>query len=1378
MADSSNLVGIIKNGQYDFIWNPAPIPDPKDPRYIKHSAQVVGMAEFNGVLCPVRRVVISGVHLCFDATDRRGMLNEYNEKEDIKELFIIADQVTVSRTLRFPQTDIYILCRALEFNGPLAAIVTTPKTTEERALLTKDGKNGAKGGNITLYVSSFKSDRKDGHHFVANGGQAQPAEEGDIDQAHATRKDVKVITKKDWDEEFTNDRRNVVHEEGVNIFNWKPQFYTTTLDSKYFDWNKFSGNGTQAITYVELRNKCWTSFLHTATREYEVFHTGSKDEPGVGGPGLPPGKPGIGGAGGNLISTVGIEQKCRDIQGSRSALIHPGTPGGPGGTPGTAHWILFEARPQGTGSDGAYHTLDWKIETKTASVGQRSGPGPKPDKDKGDDGKYIELCARPDAKDTCAAIWITPLLLNIITQYVNDIAAAEQPDVALAALKPYEDALNGRDPLTIAAWARSAGLPELPSEVAGDPGSVLELRDNLSAVRERLTQRLDSFGNPPGWVPNLSLTSIVSIYEAVRDIALKESYNAYYLEKTWKEKQDRSDALKQLIEVLIAKTQQIRAKMIDTRNAIMQRGYTPPASLDSVKPVSIEDLTGVAKAPTATYNDMSLLEKLRSLIKQIEDLDKKRDELERELKTKADEKQIEKTQWEAVQAGLKISGAVLKALPLPPPLEMAASAAGGLLEITSTFMEKGGDNEAFKNLTTQVDSFTKTNQDGLVNLFTDGMDEELSAYNKESTKLEEASKQAKQEKDETEKNYQSVLDSKKAERAAAIKALTNRTNQRLRMRQPPPAMGGPINFNEEIAKRSLEIKKGDDETTAATKDYTGKAGALSQQIKANEAKTKELENKKKALTEAKAARQKSTKENIAKAKKLVEGVEEVAKAINKLTVSATQMNQQWDATLAKIKLEDSNYQAYIAQVAYLNELKRPVVERIVRLLGDLRDQRAELAQTLVAINELRSQYAKSGVDDLDPATLVYLQTMRDDAYRRLTHFLYILTKAYEYYTVSPWNRFYENAQLVFDDLRIVVDKPRFDLESAFDSKDPKREENERKLKQIISAASPPGLSAGDWSLLATVYEKPLRDMGSKMVELITSGIGKIDEIKQSVKLRSADLHELNARIKDGKAGRTAINFARLNVIASSNEKQRIVNCKVVRAIGQQNGERFPDDVTFKITHLGKSIVRSAGKFYAFDPQSGPSESRATAAAVTFESSGSPAFVKDNKPPLTISELKHPTRAAQQNLVGKLLGKADLALSDFRPGVFSDFRLTVGFSPGDTSMLFDQIDFELELEKGNVTTDTALVTVFNNRELAIPVNMDREDLSGRKASIGKYLGLYDGDELELKPVTITVPEQYGEYRHKGWADAPAGSPNGGASRKVSGTKNLVALYERA
>ena len=121
----ADFAALIRDGVYDVVQHRAAAPDPGEPKYIKHSAQVIGAERFNDLQRPVRRVTISGVHLSFDTTDSRDVVREYNGKEDIEELYVIADTVVVSRPLRFPQTDVFILCRALEFKGTDAVI--TPR---------------------------------------------------------------------------------------------------------------------------------------------------------------------------------------------------------------------------------------------------------------------------------------------------------------------------------------------------------------------------------------------------------------------------------------------------------------------------------------------------------------------------------------------------------------------------------------------------------------------------------------------------------------------------------------------------------------------------------------------------------------------------------------------------------------------------------------------------------------------------------------------------------------------------------------------------------------------------------------------------------------------------------------------------------------------------------------------------------------------------------------------------------------------------------------------------------------------------------------------------------------------------------------------------
>jgi hypothetical protein len=1372
-----DLAALIRDGAYEVLRHTASSPDPGDPKYIKHSAQVIGAERFNDLQRPVRRVTISGVHLGFDTTDSRGVVREYNGKEDIRELYIIADTVVVSRALRFPQTDVFILCRELQLKGPDAVIDTTPRPLDKdyRELLDKNGRNGPKAGNITLYVSKLNVDTP-GLRFIARGAAGQEAEEGEISTT-SNRRDLPLITKELWegDKGFSYAHRHVRHESGVG---GNLEFYTSDMPTSVCDWETFQRMCGKSITYVKFTNEAWSSFWHGDTQKETVFELGTTELPGEGGAGLPPGKPGTGGAGGNLTSTVQIDPKLRDLTGGSSAPRHPGTPGGAGGTPQTAYWVFFEGKPKGTGSDGGEHAFSARTERKEASVGKPSGPGPQADKPRGDNGQDVALWSQPNAKDKCAAGWVTPLLLNIVIQYAKDVAAAEQSERAQAVLKPYFDALAGRTNEAI-----SSGFPE---EVVGGLNTMAQLRDEATRLTARFDQHLDSFGNPPGWVPNLTLTGAVGAYDAVRDIALKELYGAYYLEKAWKAKEARANALKQLIDVLIEKTQQLKAQMIDTQKAIMQRRYVAPADPTAVRTLTVGDLTGGGKSSEkVSFDDMSLLERLRSLVAQMDALETKRKEIEKRLRAEADKDTTTKLQWEAAQAGLKISSAVLKALPLPPPYEQAAAAFGGLLDVTSAFMEHGGDDAAFAELKKQVTDFTDTNQEQLVKVFTSSMDNELSTYNDEIENLEQAAKDTQKEKNALKPLYDAKIDAANKEREAAIKALADRTQQRLRERQPPPdpMKSNPVDFNTAIATRALEITKGAGSTKTLSDEYNNKKTELGKKSTAIETNKAELEKKVKSTTKAKETRAESTKKNIENVKKVVDGIEQIAKAVNKLTVSETQLNTKWDEALAKITSKDAEFQTYLTNVTYLNEQKKLVVGRLIKLLNDLQDQRQQIARNLVAINELRLQYAKGGTDDLDHSTLLYIQGMREDAHRRLTTFLYYVTRAYEYYTVSPYNEFYADARKTFEDLRVVLANPNPNLAGIFDPSDSNKAANETKLKALITAPTDPILSPSDFALLKGVYEKPLRDMGIRMLDELASGRErKIEEREKYVTLRSDDLQGLNARIKADLSARMTINLARLDQINGGDEKQRLGGIKVVKAVIRKLGARFPNDITFKVTHLGRSIVCYQGKFFAFEPQAGTDSGR-RARGVTFETNGTPA--KMNPAPdattltLTSEALKQPDSKAQETLVSKLLGSAktgQIDLSQFRPGAFSDFLLTVEFTPRDCTIQLDEVELVVMMEKGNTDTSAELITVFNDRDLVIDISTSRSDRSGRSRAIGNYMGIYNDDEIEKQPLVISVPAEYGAYRHTGWNEGVKASSKKPNSCEVSRGTRVIAKYE--
>jgi hypothetical protein len=261
-----------------------------------------------------------------------------------------------------------------------------------------------------------------------------------------------------------------------------------------------------------------------------------------------------------------------------------------------------------------------------------------------------------------------------------------------------------------------------------------------------------------------------------------------------------------------------------------------------------------------------------------------------------------------------------------------------------------------------------------------------------------------------------------------------------------------------------------------------------------------------------------------------------------------------------------------------------------------------------------------------------------------------------------------------------------------------------------------------------------------------------------------------------------LNLARLDQIRGGDEKQRLGGVKVVKAVITRLGARFPNDITFKVTHLGRSIVCYQGKFFAFEPQAGIETGR-RARGVTFETNGTPAKMKPeagaNTLTLTPAALKQPESKAQETLISKLLGSAgtgQIDLSQFRPGAFSDFLLTVEFTPRDCTIQLDELEFVVMMEKGNTDTAAELVTVFNDRDLAIDISTSRSDRSGRSRAIGSYMGVYNDDEIETQPLVITVPAEYGAYRHTGWNEGVKPSSKKPHSCEVSRGTRVIAKYE--
>ena len=1380
--DQSTVNSLQRLGPYDVLSHQGPAPDPLEAKYIKHSSEVIGTERFNDLVRPVRRVTISGLALAFDATDRRGICQAYNAQQDIKELYILADTVTIARKLSFPQTRVVIICQQLKFEGS-GSVDTTPAPLDQayRELLNNNGRDGVSAGDVMLYVAELHEDDPR-VRFIACGSNGQAADEGGIAPS-PSRRDIKVITKDQWDGDggFSAAHRRVRHE---NLVGGESKLYFATIPYSRVDWNFYSAACNNSITYVEFTNEYWKTAAHelcgaisydNAVSSETVFTLGEKTEPGTGGAGLPPGTPGSGGNGGAVTSTVPIPGSMCLLSVGSSAPPHPGSAGGPGGTPTVAYHLYFKGKPKGTGSAGAEHDLEGRIEKKIAQTGVPSGHGPEASLRKGGASGQVTVIKGFSGQRYLGPSWACPALLNQVIQFAREFATAEQSEKGCKFLAPYI--------ATISAPADDA-LKELPEAVVGRMQTWGPLKDELADVNRRLAQRLDAFGNPPGWVPNLTLTGAVGAYNAVRDIALKELYRAYYLERAWSNKEGRSKALQSLIEVLVEKTGMLRAQLVNAQKAIMQRGFVPPADQGSSRDVTVDDLLGSPGPASSAPNAMSLLDRLRSLITQIEDLDKKRVALELKLKNKADAEFNETMTREAVAAGLKISSAVLKALPLPPPYEQVAAGAGGLLDVSAAFVDGGGSDAAFTALKDEVSSFSDENQAELLKLATKGLEEESSSYNDEIKKLEKAAKATQQEKEDLTKQYDEQVTASKAARDANVTALASRTQQRLRQRQPVPRPGTPpIDFAKAIADRALQLQQATDDQTKTRTDYDTKAQALSDKVKSAGDGIERVKEKVKDLDKAKITREASLKKNIENTKKAVDGIANIAKVINGLQVSQTQLNSKWGETLAKIRSTDSELNQFFDKVGYLNTQKTAVVSRLTALIGQVRDLQQQIARNLVAINELRLQYAKGGSDDLDHGTLLYVQGMREDSHRRLASFLYYVTKAYEYYSTKPWNHFYGDAQNIFEDLRVVLERPAPDLSKAFDDKEPDKTTKVNTLRSLIEAPTQPILSDTDFDLLCSVYEKPLRDMGIRMLNEIATGLSRaVEEREQIVTLDAKQLDLLNVRKRSGSSMRIPISLPQMDQVRSAEERQRIWGFSVKRAEFIVSSGDVPNDITFKVTHVGPSIVRSGGSLLAFEPPRGNgSTANDGQFGVTFETNGAPSK-KDNTTSanavyvLEKEQLKRPDSKAQVTLISKLLGDTgEIDVSEFRPGVFSDFVLSVEVTPRHCKVEFTGIEFVTLLEKINADAKDQLVTVFNNLDLAIEIQCSTPDQSTRTRGLGRFMGIYSGDILERDGLTITVPETFGQHRFDSWAGETPPPGMAKNSFRITTGARLMALY---
>ncbi len=1288
----------VRYGRYDVVKADLQAPDPADTKYIRYGHQNITHGEMNGWPRPLRRVTISGVDLVFDNSDRSRFLALYEGAEDVAELWIHADTLTVKCELRFPGANVYIYCRALLFEGADAVIDTTPIDKTFRDPASIDGADGDKGGDFIVYTSYFRTDQKSAKHFRARGGRGQAPDEGGVELSSTVR-NLECITEEKWNAFFTYENRRLPHEAVL----WDKWGYFSVMP--FPDFKEYTAK-TPNIGYIEISNSHYLDNCHIGVSGSEVLHTwGTKEQPGKGGKGKPAGKPGVGGRGGQFTCSLEQIQPYTELAGGQSGTPLPPTAGGAGGTPSAVHWLFFEARP-----DGANQVVGSRAELKVAQAGEKSEAGPLPSAPSGTAGQFQLINPK-------ALAWISPINISLAIQYARDACASGHADYAAGVLSPYIAAL-GNQPL--------------------DPEFEQPFREGRELLRLS-THNVDFFGKPPGWVPTLSLQSAAGIYDALLPQAMNELYASYYIERIARSKQDKQQALQNFSRLLNSSNDTAKDELVDLRKDL------PKAMAD-----------------------------LEQMIVEIDDVAKKTKERQKILRDRADQETVSEEQKEAAAAAFRIVGAVIKAIPLPEPYQTAAGAFGSVFDITGSFIDQGGSDAAFENLKTQVTAFTseKETLTDYLNAAHDasfdvsGLEKEAAAGRKVKEALEEKYGGQAKALDTLKEKRKEVYEAKKE---ALIYSRATTAKERARIVKRAETL--TASYQEDVQK--LEAT-----TSQKIKDYEAaksKVNSIEAEISSKKA---DFEKEEKERDKKKAANAKTVKTRMQQLQNVAASVASIASTMNKLAVSKTQLNSKFDQALTKLKQQDQEFANLAERIKFLNEKKETIAKRIAQLTADITNRTDTIAKNMLALNEIAGQMATNN-ESLDANALVYIQSTGQDAHATLTRFLYYSVKAYEYYMVMPWAQSYVTAQKCFDDLRRVIEPSTFKLDAITDPQGDKQ----KSIEAILAAADPRKagmLSAEEFDLLKVVYQKPLLDMGKQLAsELMESNGTALKETQSTITLTADWLADLNDRVQSpDKQEQVLFNLIDLRHIGRSIEKQRISNIRVIDVQAIKRGQRFPDTIKFVFEHLGKSIVRSRGHLFAFEPQSTAKDARDRfeGSGVTFETQGGKRAAQPagwaettvaGRPVgrLGATSLWQPDRTPQENLLSKLLkNSATLSLSQFRPGAFSDFLLKVDINPPECKVEFTEIVLEVSYEGGYASRDELLICVNNNAGLEIPVTTDVKDISGRRGAIGRYVGVFNSRQMAAagqRTVRVNVPFEYGRYLLKSWEvnGEPVKSSNG-------------------
>ncbi len=362
--------------------------DAEAKTYLKVIEEDLGEENFNYRTRNVRRVVISGPTVVFEAGHENDLYTLYADGvDDIKEMEIYADTVVFRSPTRLQGTTVSIFARQLRFEDlgeEPASLSTVP--AEISTTSNSDGAHGLPAGDVTLNVASMVAPGSD-PRLILRGGEGQDPHPG------------------------------------ADGGSWPSLSWYSEPDGHSNGWPT-SG----VVTYVKQKSTCGP--LDSRTDDW-----GTTACPKNGKNAVAAKVPGDGGAAGRLSVPFGVDSSIVDIRGGNPGKDGPDRFGGRAQGPSKVHHVYrvcalkyeFPISCRGISSCD-----NWSI-TKTCPTPKDGVDQPGTFGSPGVDG-IVEGTTAIDG-------WLQPVTIRTLLQYAKDVYLNGHVDAVATILAPYDTAL-------------------------------------------------------------------------------------------------------------------------------------------------------------------------------------------------------------------------------------------------------------------------------------------------------------------------------------------------------------------------------------------------------------------------------------------------------------------------------------------------------------------------------------------------------------------------------------------------------------------------------------------------------------------------------------------------------------------------------------------------------------------------------------------------------------------------------------------------------------------------------------------------------------------------------------------------------------------------